>query len=283
MGYSGVTPIKQKHFREVLAAHLKITQHVIDRWRRNGHKHDHKYNYYDLTAGAGYDENDNPGSPIIFLQMIKNMDMPYNAVFLEENKKHAEELQNVVNQKAWVINSDYCNELMKCDDRLHKRKFGLLYVDPNGIFDVESIKYFTNIFTYATIDILINCNSTAIKRVRISSRHQEKRTLYERMVEIKKTKWLVRKPEGKHQWTFLLGTNMRKFPEFKKINFVDLNSDEGQDIFNYINLTKSEREYSNYGEYLKHPRFLEVKKKHGLEPGACASDAEKNHQLTLTI
>ena len=57
-----------------------------------------------------------------------------------------------------------------------------------------------------------------------------------------KKQWLIREPIGKHQWTFMLGTNWKKFPEWKKEGFYRIDTEEGQRVFRRLNWTAGERE-----------------------------------------
>jgi hypothetical protein len=267
VGQSSVTEIKQEHFRKILSVHMLITSHVIRNWREKNWNVSPYFHYFDINAGAGFDQNGVKGSPQIFCEEREKRKIYCKSLFIEESADNAESLKALLPGEN-VECGDHSDVLPGSFTDEKVRRFGLLYADPNGIFDLDVIRKFCECYCYNKTDILINCNSTAIKRVRMSSRHEETRSLWDRLQEIDKKYWIIREPYGRHQWSFILGTNWPSFPKFEKIGFYKLESKEGREIFNKINLTKPENEqltYKNYSEYLKHPKFLEVKKKRGNE------------------
>lgn len=87
MGYSEITEIKQEHFRLILQAHLRIVKTIFV-------KHQYSlptYFYFDINAGSGQYEG-KPGSPLIFLEEVTQVDIPYSAVFIDKDEKNIEAL-----------------------------------------------------------------------------------------------------------------------------------------------------------------------------------------------
>jgi len=64
------------------------------------------------------------------------------------------------------------------------------------------------------------------------------------MREIGKEYWLIKKPikSDKFQWTFLLGSNSDIFKDYKKIDFLRLDSVEAQKFFPILELTAKQRQ-----------------------------------------
>lgn len=141
---------------------------------------------------------------------------------------------------------------------------GLLYTDPNGIFDDGLLGYFSN--KYPRIDILINCNSVAIKRNSAANSYDD---LAERIKTIGKTKWIIRRSLGKSQWVFLLGSSWPDFPDWRDRGFFALDSIEGKKIWDNIALASKECDcegqlcfpigWNSYEDYLHSPEFGKVR------------------------
>lgn len=244
MGISEITPIKQEHFRMIIKTHLRIARGVIHNWQQKGWRVDPSYHYFDITAGAGKDGYGNIGSPLIFLEEIQQIDVPFKAIFIEQNPENLKKLQcdcHAFREHIQLVCGNHSEILPGLFGRAKIRQFGLLYVDPNGVFDVDVLKLFSQQYCYDKIDILINCNGTAIKRERESSTCTDNRTLEDRLREINKKYWIVREPYGKAQWSFLLGTQWDAFPEFKNIHFYKLSSTKGKAFFDKVNFTTKER------------------------------------------
>ena len=242
MGRSEITEIKQEHFRVILRAHLRIVKAIFDKYQYKLPT----YFYFDINAGSGSYEGKS-GSPLIFLEEVTQIDIPYSAIFIDKDEKNIETLS--VLTKPYQPNvKTFCGEHADILPKLYakdcQQRYGLLYTDPNGIFDAEILREFSQNRCYQKLDILINCPAVAIKRMKNSPKHLDKRTLEERLQFIPKKYWLIRNAlkNNSWQWTFLLGTNWTDFPEFKKIDMVKLDSSKGQAFFEKLNLTSKERQ-----------------------------------------
>jgi hypothetical protein len=96
-------------------------------------------------------------------------------------------------------------------------------------------------------------SATNVKRVFKSLGNDSKR-LVEHIKQIPKKHWQIRKPENKHQWCFLFGTNWSKnnkmgYPEIRQRGFHDIESPKGQNILNQLNYTKEELERQEKSRY----------------------------------
>ena len=63
------------------------------------------------------------------------------------------------------------------------------------------------------------------------------------MQQVGKKHWLIRKPISwdSHKWTFLLGSNTNIFKDYKKIDFLRLDSEEAQEFYPKLELTEKQR------------------------------------------
>ncbi len=258
VGYSETTPLKLEHLSKIIRMHLAVTQAVL---RKNARYHQH-YRYIDLTAGKGYSPDDQPGSPLVFLEHAESdqMTFPYYAHFLEMNPKNVEELET-------AINNETTRRGWRCQHvRVHKGQYqkivptiltasvdanelGLVFVDPSGdLPDFETLQYIAE--KRPRMEVLIYISTTNIKRL---YQHTHK-LLSDYMAEIGKAYWLVRKPIpwDRHKWTFLLGSNTNLFKSYKGIDFLRLDSDEAQRFFPTLNLTAQQRREQNQ------PRLLDA-------------------------
>ena len=131
-----------------------------------------------------------------------------------------------------------------------KNSYGLLYHDPNGCINEKMLSNFFRKNETKHLDCLINCSATAIKRNYFSNK-----SLLIRLKEINKERWLIRKPIGRWQWTFIIGTNWNAFPDLKKLGFYYLDSEEGQLIFSRLNEIQSKK-YEKVNETWKQQIFF---------------------------
>jgi hypothetical protein len=278
IGYSQHTPTKHDHYRMLLEIQIPIVGHILRRhtWAWNGYLH------FDITAGNG-GSPDEPGSPAIFKQVITAAALPYHAIFIEREPCNAETLQSVLsgNDHVTIECGDHAGVLPRyiqncpVDFAAHKI-YGSLFVDPTGSEPPWSLLRDFGA-TYNKIDIVIYLSATNIKRIRKSLDIQQ--DLLDSIRQIPKKHWLVREHCGRHQWTFLLGTNWADYPDWQAGGFYKMKSPAGERIIQELNYTNEERialarrdqlelplfpqddpPYRTYAEYLKHPRYLAARR-----------------------
>lgn len=237
-GYStsGNTPTKDVHFREIIKTHLKIVR-VITRKYSWAHP---DYHYLDLNAGPGIDQNNRVGSPIEFVSQANAAGVEYAAWFHEENPKTAQRLSNFINSNCQIVLGDHNETLPKLLPRIPKNAYGLIYADPTG--KIPPFELLSKFSRYSKlIDILIYVSSANIKREYFAPKCECNKRLSQFMAMISKQNWIVRQPQAKHQWTFLIGSNWDSFPVFEKLGFHRTTSIEGQAIMHRLDTTNKER------------------------------------------
>jgi hypothetical protein len=94
------------------------------------------------------------------------------------------------------------------------------------------------------IDFVIYLGATTIKRVRraeeATGRDTKAKLLTDYLRSINKTTWIVRKPTGKNQWTFAIGSNWVNFPKWQKHGFYKIDSEEGESVLRRLTYTGGE-------------------------------------------
>lgn len=255
---SEATQFKQDGFAAFLDYHLRLANAVCN--RRSGY-YPSTYFYADMNAGPGHNDSvDIPGSPVIFLDAVKqvsttkNYNMKHETYFIEQNTEYTDRLKttiNMLNSNSAIINGNHKEELIPICNKLKVKTLGLIYHDPNGEISFDTLKkVFFNKRGYThTIDLLIRVSATTLKRDR--TRHpklkDKHKSLSEYIKEINKTTWLIKKPEenDKFQWTFIFGTNYANMNAYKKKGFFRLETEEGQEILKKLDFTKKELDEMN--------------------------------------
>ncbi len=248
VGYGEYTGVKIEHLSKILAMHMAITQAVIKKYPSY---YDPKYRYVDLTAGKGSTPDKNSGSPIVFLDKTNDpkFGIPFRADLIEREQDNIEELKRTVlahpmgdsgQGNIYFHPDSYENVIPNLFKSKRESELGLIYVDPSG--DLPDFKTLAHISsTRPRMEILVYLSATNVKR----QFQQTKKFLADFIDETGKQNWLIRKPikGDTHQWTFLLGSNSDLFKPYKSIRsyFYLLNSPEGQQVFEKMNLSQDQR------------------------------------------
>ncbi len=245
-GYSGITPVKQQQFRQIIETHLRCS-YCIFRKHAAGGWIEGKYYYFDINAGAGRDVDGGAGSPLIFLEEASCVPMKYEVILIEKNKRRYNALLKNVEP---YIGKPGINIVCHCGDHngiIDKylvaeklARFGVCYADPNGKPSFGLLSKIAKTSCYSRLDILMNCSATAVKRSGPNNSITNGLTLDGYLQTINKHHWIVREPYGKQQWSFLLGTNWADFPSFEKIGMYRTRTLEGNQIFSKLNRTAKE-------------------------------------------
>lgn len=241
---SDSTKKKQSRFQYTLGVNSAIAARIIAKgpwWERS-------YMFVDLTAGPGRSSDGEPGSPLIFLTMMRNRQQQYEAHFYERDADTMAAL------RANVAQFERCNVVCgttECHPEDHaeivnawpgnKNQYGMVYCDTsNAQIPVDVLKHLS--IRYPKMDIVINIAFASYKR-RCNLGHYVMPE--DAIAQIGKKKWLTTPPEAKHQWTVLIGTNWDNYKEHKAAadeRFYDIASPEGKEIASEIFFTKHQRQ-----------------------------------------
>lgn len=254
-GYGEQTEYKLEQFARIARHHLTIAGFAI----RNQTWLDGSFHYWDLTAGAGSSSAIDRGSPLIHLDLVSHLResakflIPVRARLVEIDRAAAEHLARQIRTSlAGSPVKDYGARIFCADHNRVVRDWiveagrkrsrglwtGLIYVDPNGSeppFDL--LKEINDCWLYTRMDMLIYLAAANIKRVRLAFDRDD---LVTKLDSVGKKHWLVAHVGGKHQWSFLLGTNYARMGDWKRIGLFDVKSKEGQAVLRKLNYTADE-------------------------------------------
>lgn len=273
VGHSDYTVPKMEVLSRIFDMHFMITQSVIKKYpsfRR-------KYRYIDMTAGKGHVPYSDIvskvdrihalewsgrslihngkllGSPIVFLTVAESekVQISFRGDLIEANQENYQELCEAIkhhsqinnwpdtNTKVFLHNNKYENTIPELFTSRDDKELGLVFIDPSGNKPhLETLKYITQM--RPKMELLLYLAATNIKR----EFGYTNRYLSDYMREIGKDYWLIKKPTkgDKFQWTFLLGSNSDIFKDYKKIDFLRLDSAEAQKFFPILELTTKQRQ-----------------------------------------
>lgn len=257
--------------RTILRTHINIVKQILK--KRNYSLP--CYYYYDVNAGPGIYNNGDIGSPVVFIQEAERSRINYQANLIEINEDNYKRLVSLFkdNPKVKIYygdNQDILQQIVP-SNKDRQWRYGMLYTDPNGIFNDKAIADFINRECFAATDVLINCPASAIKRSINCSKCKDDRKLDDRLRSIDKKYWIVKDPQNSRwQWTHIMLTNWTKLPEFKEINMYRHNSAKGKEIFAKLNNTNKElasatnyalfdQKWATYPEYLRSEEFGQIR------------------------
>jgi len=273
VGHSDYTVPKMEVLSKIFDMHFMITQAVIKKYssfRR-------QYLYVDMTAGKGHVPYSDIvskvekvhalewfgkslvhngkllGSPLVFLTVAESekAQVSYRCDLIEANEENHQELEEAVKHhahlndwqdietKVFLHNNKYEQVIPELFPLRDEKEFGLVFIDPTGNKpDLQTLKHIAQM--RPKMELLLYLAATNIKR----EFGYTNRYLSDYMREMGKEYWLIKKPikGDKFQWTFLLGSNSDIFKDYKKIDFLRLDSDEAQKFFPILELTAKQRQ-----------------------------------------
>lgn len=242
IGFSEWTKEKQEIFRSLARINLMMWSAVLN---KNGAYFRGNFTYFDITAGNGMHPEYGLGSPLIYIDELRdNFSKPWVVHLFELNYTNATQLEETVNKRypprtkdnVFIYNGDNAVLLDSWINKSKNKVPGLLYCDPTGeVPPFRLLSRFSCI--WESIDLLVAFSATNKKRERCRFGRCE---LKEDISSIYKKNILIREPFGKHQWTFFYMTN-GPLPVWERQGLHPLNSKRGQEIFNKLNYTNKER------------------------------------------
>jgi hypothetical protein len=248
VGVSKFTQEKCNVFGGMMDIHTSVVKGILSRGGCEPF-----YHYIDLNAGPGIyvDDQNRPvvGSPIIARLYLINKNIPYKMYLIEKDISIYDQLSEhmptsaVPDKSEQYIYASDCN-IVTPEIRFQEENsicHGMVYADSSGqIPPFDLFKKLSYMPRYGRVDFMMTYAATSHKRQIKATACPANERLPELLSKIKKKFWLIREPTGKHQWTFLIGTNWANFPCWNKKGFYGITTKRGQEIYRTIWMTKGE-------------------------------------------
>ena len=227
IGHGEFTETKHAQLEGLLNWHAMMAASII-------RTHGGAYHYIDLNAGEG------EGSPQVALDAIRPLIPDARFLFCERNPTNVKALEALHGHepKIAIKSGDHAITARKYVSSLTGLINGVLFHDPTGVPNWELLRELSNMPQLARLEFVVYVTAAGLKRRRTALGGD---SLTELMARIKKEYWLVRSPQGKHQWTFLVGTNWKALQEWRKQRFYRTDTSIGQSILEKLSLTSDER------------------------------------------
>lgn len=241
---SDETETKQRNFRGLLNIIMPTARKMIV--SNGAWKPDPRFWIYDLNAARSSYPDDSghmiTGSAVIGVEAARAFGLNYQAFLCELNPENTLDLSIhfADDRHVTVLTGDNRQTLPSVLGEFGPERFGYIYADPNNANIPTDL--LTNIYSrrvYRRTDLIVNVAAASVKRI-VSGAGREDASLLSLLERVDKKYWLVRDPHGKHQWTFLVGTNWANFPEWEKEGFYRLDGDRGRHIWQTVALSKKQ-------------------------------------------
>lgn len=232
-GQSDATEFKERGLEAAFAINTRIFKSKIVA------KHGDRFPYwhFDLNCGCGINEKIGCiGSPLAFIRAAETVGLPrYFAGFCDINAEYLAALMDRDairdNRQVFPFHGRNASLVEAIPDIIRKvekpeRAIGMVLSDPNG-FEVPLDELAELSRQCPGIDIAIHWNA----RIRRLFRGQgwDFVDIDEAIAMLGKRHWLIREPRGAHQWTVLIGRNI-KIGDHKALGYFHLDSEKGRDI-----------------------------------------------------
>jgi hypothetical protein len=265
-GCSRATREKWSRFEYLLKIHARMCRAIMTKrsWA------DSTYSYFDFFAGPGlYEITDSAeltgeyGSPVRAFRVLREIFVDQAGAAANGEPLRVRAILHDPEQWCRLRSCLQSLEMhgtivggLTCDravadliGRWHEmtgsspwKALGLAFFDPNGQPPWASIREFASAKIFNRIDLLINVNSTVVKRLRRSPVHGESLTPTQQLVSLGKDDVYLWEPSPGdiHQFALAYCTN-GPFSEFRRLGFHFINSEKGRRIADRIDLTEQER------------------------------------------
>lgn len=231
--FSDETQVKH----EQLGGLFKMLAKVLDSICR---RHGKEFVYVDLTAGPGRYDHGALGSPLLASFAFGDKAWCSALHCFERDGETYERLTEAVAAHPKVIAhwQDHNDGFGAVVAQHPWQTYGLVFADANPGIDNIPLGVLKQAATsWPKVDILCYVSAAVVKRIRTTIGCP---SLSEQLRSVGKAHCLIRRPHGRHQWTFALLTNWREFPIWKRAGFITLDSPEGQSVLQALDLTKRE-------------------------------------------
>lgn len=202
---------------------------------------------FDLTAGPAHDLDTGDGSPLIFLKAALAHGITTRAWFVEGDAARHAKLREVLASRGFMEPGCGVQAHTVCDfwqrvlpgliesakRGLRRPDFmqGLVYYDPTA-WAMDEFDALAMVQELAPrVDLAMNISATTAKRCFNADHCPDARDLLDIVRRTGKPYWRLRAVPGFQQWTILLGTSWKEFPDWRSKGFVRLESPEGQATF----------------------------------------------------
>jgi three-Cys-motif partner protein len=242
-GQGDATEIKQRGLSFAFRIGLFVIQRPdFKQWGFN-------YFHFDLHAGSGYNEDAHcNGSPLTYLNEAKIAGCEnYIAGFCDRDADAVKSLlqyPQLQDRRCSVFHGDNSELLAMVPDIIgyfrenRKHAIGSVLSDPNGAaVPIDALADLAE--SCPKIDVILHWNSTITKRLRYGNK-PEQIVLEDVPGLIKKQHWLIREPATAHQFTILIGRNLRT-SDYPAMGFYHLDSERGQEILERCSLSLREQ------------------------------------------
>jgi three-Cys-motif partner protein len=202
------TPRKQMQLTSLLEACRKV-------WQKSHSFASPERCFIDCMAGSGYDEQGNPGSPLIFQDYAKNFIYPVVA-WCDKDRKFTNQLETYRTEKfVTILTGRYQDEVLQFIENVPVKAMGLVYLDDNGCKEVWNDEGFLRhvMSNYPFMDIAIHFSEHAwLRNERAGTNWAEEKHVMQvfELILHYKPESVIYAPRIRHHWRLVWGCRSNK-------------------------------------------------------------------------